>query len=899
MKLFLTIVFSIALLSTAIYSQEMPKLEPGVSHKLAKWRAKNYSDVKYDLRLTVRKGAETMNGVVGISVNVAPNSNETETTPIILDWRKIKGHETASNIKKATINGIAAEFEEVSEHIVFKKGVKSGVNEIRIFFESPILTTGGAITRYLDKKDDSEYIYSLFVPSDASTAFPVFDQPDLKAKFKLSMQISGDWVAVSNTPILKLSMRISPSSVKSKQDADKLKKGSKNNQAKVVQFSETKPISPYVFAFAVGNFRTIEDKKSEIPSKVYVRKSEFGKFESHKEDVFKMQRDSIKYLEDYFDYKFPFRKYDLVLIPEFPFGGMEHAGATFLRESAIIFPTEPTANNYIARAQLMFHENAHQWFGDTVTMKWFDDLWLKEGFATFMAYKTMEELMPEYNAWKVFYERVKSGAYVTDVTKGTTPIYQEIPNLNSAKSAYGNIVYNKAPSFLKQAEYFLGESQFQKAVQEFLIKHEYGNAEWRELVSEFEVVSGSDLDQWGKQWVEKPGLPIIRQNGDEITQEDSTGQDSIWEERLFVRKFEESPDKTAKSIIHTAPLLFASKRQRMNDTANSSFIFPNYKDYGYGIFLLDDENKQYIIENIAAEDDDFLRSMMWGSLWDSVRFAELDPNIYINLAIENIGNEKDASTISAILSRVGTAFTYYLSSKQQAEVAPLLENLLLTKIKTANTLGEKITYYRAYLGIASTQESKEVLKSVLKNNGLFDSENGSDSITIPLKTKDKFEIISKLIILEDPEALDILSELEKPETDDAAKRYAYAARAGIRSAENKSKYWNDFIKNKQIPESWIEASLRNWNSPKHAELTLPYLEESIAVLPDLKLNRKIFFINNWLGAFLGGQKTEKALQIIRTNLDNQPELAPDLKRKVLERMDGLERAVKIRKKYGE
>ena len=183
-----------------------------------------------------------------------------------------------------------------------------------------------------------------------------------------------------------------------------------------------------------------------------------------------------------------------MLIPEFPFGGMEHAGATFLRESSVIFPQEPTKNDYISRANVIFHEAAHQWFGDTVTMKWFDDLWLKEGFAEFMAYKTLEKVMPEYNAWKVFYERNKQAAYLTDSTKGTTPIYQEIANLNSAKSAYGNIVYRKAPSFLKQAEFYFGPDKFQTAVRAFLKKHEYANAGWEDLVKEFETSSGEELE---------------------------------------------------------------------------------------------------------------------------------------------------------------------------------------------------------------------------------------------------------------------------------------------------------------------------------------------------------------------------------------------------------------------
>src|SRR4029078_1533353 len=194
--------------------------------------------------------------------------------------------------------------------------------------------------------------------------------------------------------------------------------------------------------------------------------------------------------------KFPWPKYDLVLIPEFPFGGMEHAGATFVREASIIFPSEPTANDYISRASLIFHETAHQWFGDTVTMKWFDDLWLKEGFAEFMAFKTLEKVMPQYNAWKAFYERNKQAAYLTDPTKGPTAIYQPIENLSAAKSAYGNIVYRKAPSFLRQDELYLGPDQLHSALRAFLKKHAYANATWQDLVSEFEATAKKNLKPW-------------------------------------------------------------------------------------------------------------------------------------------------------------------------------------------------------------------------------------------------------------------------------------------------------------------------------------------------------------------------------------------------------------------
>ena len=280
--------------------------------------------------------------------------------------------------------------------------MKAGENLIKINFASPIKTSGAAITRYVDKEDGAEYVYSLFVPSDASTAFPVFDQPDLKARFQLTATISRGWKIVSNTNIDKTTQitRIQYDIGERQGRDDTIK-----TPLDYIEFAETKPISTYVFAFAAGDFAEFEDKQSSIPSKLYVRKSQAAKLTGSAdgssaasatarasspasnesvnetnndasrvggravrapgEEVFRLNREAVKFLENYFDYKFPFPKYDLVLIPEFPFGGMEHAGATFLREDRVIFPTEPTKNDYITRANVIFHEAAHQWFGDT------------------------------------------------------------------------------------------------------------------------------------------------------------------------------------------------------------------------------------------------------------------------------------------------------------------------------------------------------------------------------------------------------------------------------------------------------------------------------------------------------------------------------------------------------
>ncbi|MCU1289326.1 MAG: Peptidase rane alanine aminopeptidase, partial [Acidobacteria bacterium] len=531
-------VFAFVLIMTTSIFPQTPTIEPGVSQTLAKWRAANYSDVRYKLNITLEKGAPLMKGDIEIRVKL---TDEGAKNDLILDWRTTQ---FANDKDKPFANVVAVNdapdvlHSIINEHITIPKALlKTGENLIKINFASPIKTSGAAITRYVDKEDGAEYIYSLFVPSDASTAFPVFDQPDLKARFKLTINTLEDWKVISNSEVERVW-------IASNVLREKNIKGQFGEKRHHHIFKETKPISTYVFAFAAGDFvefplrdkvevgdirKAIDDAiikgelshstftvvennesvaKAEIPlqTKVYVRKSQAEKFKQHSAEVFRLNREGVKFLENYFDYKFPFPKYDLVLIPEFPFGGMEHAGATFLRESSVIFPTEPTKNDYVSRANVIFHEAAHQWFGDTVTMKWFDDLWLKEGFAEFMAYKTLEKVMPEYNAWKIFYERNKQAAYLTDATKGTTPIYQEIPNLSAAKSAYGNIVYRKAPSFLKQAEFYLGEKEFQTAVRAFLKKHEFANAEWTDLVKEFEIAGKQELKDWAETWVKQRGL---------------------------------------------------------------------------------------------------------------------------------------------------------------------------------------------------------------------------------------------------------------------------------------------------------------------------------------------------------------------------------------------------------
>lgn len=868
-------------------------VEAGVPRELARFRKAHYRDVRYALDVVLAPEAELLTGAVEIRFTTDAVSDD-----LVLDWRIVKrpGGGAEASVSAIEVNGRAAnDARLISEHIRIPHArLVRGENVVRMKFASPISASGSAVTRYRDREDGREYLYTLFVPSDASTAFPCFDQPDLKARFSLTVTAPSGWQVITNTGVAeRLITECDPVT-----DASATRTYCPPIWTK---FHETEPISTYVFAFAAGEFEVFKDWHSLQQTRLFVRKSKAERARKELAEVFRLNREALRFFSQYFDYKFPFPKYDLVVVPEFAYGGMEHAGATFLREEAILFPTDPTANDLIARAELIFHEAAHQWFGDLVTMRWFDDLWLKEGFATFMAYKAIEVLMPEYNAWKVFHQRTKPLAYLTDVTKGTTPIFQEIPNLSAAKSAYGNIVYRKAPSLLRQAEFYLGADKFQQAVRSFVKEHAYRNAEWGDLVRAFERSSGRELNAWADAWVKRRGMADVRVswgadggglvNHFAVAQADVLDEGGAWPIRLKILLAYDDGKKDAALRTETLTVRLdgagASQVREALGLRRPAFVFANYEDYGYGRFLLDDRSRAYVLKNLGAVDDDFLRALLWGSLWESVREAELAPIEYVELAMRHAPRERDETSVLSVLARAATAFNRYLSDADRRRIAAPLEGVIFDRVMKSETAGLRITYFRAYQSIATTEEARGNLKRIL-----------AGSLPVPgmtLRERDRFDIITALMSRGDGEAPALLA-AQKTDTDDT-RRYAYAARAAAADAETKRRYFDAYLNDKELAESWIEASVAPFNAPSQSALTFPHLEPALKALPALKRTRKIFFVNNWLGSFIGGQCNSEALSTVHEFLRRETALDRDLRLKVLEATDGLERCVRIKQKF--
>src|ERR1700731_383713 len=683
--------FCLILASVHAFSQA----PAGIPRDLARLRAQQIKDVRYQLSYTITPKANFFQGYE--ELRFVQNADDRGILPEWLDFRE-------GSIQAMAVNGQRSSGNIQNGHVEFPaKLLKLGENLVQIDFKAPVGPAGKATPSFEDKDNGSEYIYTLFVPMDADMAFPCFDQPDLKAKFRLTLKTLNapeDWSVISNSPVVGSSIEAMGS-----------------NRLRTTVFSETRPISTYLFAFAVGPFRKINPVNG-LPG-LYVRKSKLQKAEAEAAAVQQITADGIKYLSSYFAQPFPFSKYDMVLIPGLAYGGMEHAGATFLREESVLFRTAPTHSDLLNRDILVLHELTHQWFGDLVTMRWFDDLWLKEGFAQYMAYQALASLKPQENVWTRFYQSIKPDAYEIDSTKGTTPIYQEIPNFEDAKSAYGAIVYSKAPGVLKQLAFVLGADKFREGLQLYLKEHAYGNAEWNDLVRAFERVSGRPLGHWAEMWIRHRGMPQVDVSwsceGDQLTQlslsqHDVLGSADVWPMAM----------QLGLNYANRAPLLMRvdldGKSFQVADLKGAqcpSFIFANEGDYAYGRFLLDSRSREAATRQLGAIHDLLRRALLWGSLWDSVRNSELAPRDYLALSRELLPSETEEVLARSLLSHAATSLHRYVSPATRSEYVAQFETLAADHMLHSPDLDLRIVWFRSHTAIAETPAGLARLKEIL------------------------------------------------------------------------------------------------------------------------------------------------------------------------------------------
>ena len=841
---------------------------PGIPLTLAQRRAAQISGLHDDLALDLT-GAETAAGHVSIRFDRAARSGD-----LVLDFR-------GSALSDLLVNGHPAPTDGRRDgHLVLpRRLLRTGANTVAARFETAIAASGAAIIRYHDDKDGQTYLYTLLVPSDANLLFPCFDQPDLKARFTWSLTAPAGWTVVANGPLA------------AKEHA---------GGATLWRFAETQPISTYLAAFAAGPWASWTSAPSgDQPITLYARASR--KPEVDAELQMATNRAAVRWLSDWFGIPYPFAKLDVLLAPAFPFGGMEHVGAILYNEDSFVFREPPTLPERLRRDATIYHEISHQWFGDYVTMRWFDDLWLKEGFATYMAARIQAELQPESNAWTTFLLSTKTPAYRADATSGTQALWQRLDNLDAAKSNYGPIVYNKAPAVIKQLAFLVGEEGFRKGLHRFLAAHAYGNATWQDLLGAISAASGVDLGAFGRQYMLRAGLPRVdtllsvvdgRIGSLALVQRPvralpgDTG--GAWPMKVRVRLgYQDRGDVVLDTV-------FEGERAVVSGAAGlpaPDYVWANDGDQGYGLFFPDDRTLGWIVSHVGTVKDTLLRAMLWSALWDTVRDVRLAPDRYIALLLDYLPGEADEQISRTILARGATALDIYLPDAKAAPLRSRWEQMLLARIDDANlgyglrkdALDRLVATARTPLGLAR-------LRDLLAERAMF---NGT-----VIRQPTRWAIIRHLITIgADNAAALAQAERLRDHSGEAAKD-AFVTLAATPDKTVKADYFARYFKDAALNEAWASESLGAFNANGQSALTLPFLRPALERLEWIRQNRRIFFLPGWIEAFIGGQTDAAALQVVDDFLKAQPALPPDIRRKVLTVRDELALTVRIRENAG-
>jgi len=453
---------------TVCYScSEPPVPEAGVPLTLAEERHSRISDLRYDLRFVIP--ADTAAPVMG---EETLHFHMEKKADLVLDFKA-----STESIKEVRANGDDCRFVYKNEHIVIPAAeLKEGSNTVEIRF----VAGNAALNR------NADYMYALFVPDRARTAFPCLDQPDMKAVFTVALSIPENWKAMTNGP---------------------LKSIEKSDSLIWWKFAPSEKISTYLFSFTAGNYfsetRMVDGREMEF----FHRETDSAKLAASIDEIFSIHAASLKFLEEYTGIPYPFRKFAFTAIPAFQFGGMEHPGAVWYNAGSLFLEKSATKTQLIRRANLIAHETAHMWFGDLVTMKWFNDVWMKEVFANFMADKIVAEILSDDQPDVKFITQHYPLAYAIDRTTGANPIRQELANLDQAGTMYGGIIYHKAPVVMQQLERIMGEKPFQNGVRKYLRNYAFANASWPDLIAILDEETDQDLKSWNDKWVNKPGRP--------------------------------------------------------------------------------------------------------------------------------------------------------------------------------------------------------------------------------------------------------------------------------------------------------------------------------------------------------------------------------------------------------
>ncbi|MFF0003979.1 aminopeptidase N [Streptomyces tibetensis] len=729
----------------------------------------------------------------------------------------------APAVHEVTLNGDSLDPAEVfADSRIALPGLLQGRNILRVVADCAYTNTGEGLHRFVDPVDEQAYLYTQFEVPDARRVFASFEQPDLKATFQFTVKAPEGWTVVSNSP-------------------------TPEPQDNVWVFEPTPRISTYITALIVGPYHSVhsvyEKDGQSVPLGIYCRPSLAEYLDS--DAIFEVTRQGFEWFQEKFDYAYPFEKYDQLFVPEFNAGAMENAGAVTIRDQ-YVFRSKVTDAAYEMRAETILHELAHMWFGDLVTMEWWNDLWLNESFATYTSIACQAHAPGSRwpHAWTTFANSMKTWAYRQDQLPSTHPIMAEIRDLDDVLVNFDGITYAKGASVLKQLVAYVGMDEFFRGVQAYFKRHAFGNTRLSDLLGALEETSGRDLKTWSEKWLQAAGINVLRPEIETdadgvvtafaIRQEapalpaGAKGEPTLRPHRIAVGLYDldEASGKLVRrerieldvdGELTAVPQLVGERRPAV--------ILLNDDDLSYAKVRLDEQSLAFVTEHLGDFESSLPRALCWASAWDMTRDAELAARDYLSLVLSGIGKESDIGVVQSLHRQVKLAIDLYADPAAREALLARWTDATLAHLRAAAPGSDhQLAWARAFAATARTPEQLDVLDALLE---------GSQTIEgLVVDTELRWAFVQRLAAVGRFDEAEIAGEYERDRTA-AGERHAATARAARPTEEAKAEAWASVVDSDKLPNAVQEAVIGGFVQTDQREVLAPYAERYFEVVKDI------------------------------------------------------------------
>ncbi|MET9529584.1 aminopeptidase N [Streptomyces sp. NPDC006649] len=787
----------------------------------------------------------------------------------------------APTVREAVLNGTSLDVDAVfKDSRIALSGLLAGENELRVVADCAYTNTGEGLHRFVDPVDDQAYLYTQFEVADARRVFPNFEQPDLKATFQFTVKAPEGWTVISNSP-------------------------TPEPRDHIWEFEATPRISTYITALIVGPYHSVHSSYEKdgvsVPLGIYCRPSLAEFLDS--DAIFDVTRQGFDWFQEKFDYAYPFAKYDQLFVPEFNAGAMENAGAVTIRDQ-YVFRSKVTDAAYETRAETILHELAHMWFGDLVTMEWWNDLWLNESFATYtsIACQAYADGSQWPQSWTTFANSMKTWAYRQDQLPSTHPIMADITDLDDVLVNFDGITYAKGASVLKQLVAYVGMDEFFQGVQAYFKQHAFGNTRLSDLLGALEKTSGRDLKAWSTAWLETAGINIlrpeievdgaghitsfaVRQEAPELPA-GAKGEPTLRPHRIAIGCYDLDEDG---KLVRTDRIELDVEGERTEvpfpqDTPRPAVILLNDDDLSYAKVRLDEDSLRVVTEHLGDFAESLPRALSWASAWDMTRDGELATRDYLALVLSGISKETDIGVVQSLHRQVKLALDLYADPAWREAGLTQWTDATLAHLRASDAGSDhQLAWARAFAATARTPLQLDLL------NGLLEGEETVEGLAVD--TELRWAFVHRLAVVGRFDEEEIAAELLRDRTS-AGERHAASARAARPTEAAKAEAWASVVESDQLPNAVQEAVIGGFVQTDQREVLAPYTEKYFAAVKDVWESRSHEMAQQVaIGLYPALQVSQETLDATDAWLESAGPNAA-LRRLVSESRAGVERALR-------